>query len=99
MIRNGFKIRKATGVFATLIMNQPVPLVVTDDNYVIGKLSSINNNYLLNGIYQLSYGDYVRVKVPFGNGYTKTLDPEELMQFPENYEFRMPPARRGRNRS
>ena len=71
-------------------MREPASLLVTANNYVVGKVSSYGSHYLLFGLYQANNGPYVRVKVPLWNGPSIIMKPEEIHQFPENYEFNVP---------
>ena len=95
---NKIKCKSADGVFMKLRMTQPGPMLVTADNYAVGRLSRFANTYILRGLYQLDYGPYIRVKVHIENGHTLPLDAEEIHQFPEYHEFRVPITRPRQNR-
>ena len=77
-------------------MRYPAPILVTPDNYIMGKVSSFGQNYILFGIYSINNGPHVRVKVPLGGGPAVGLTRDEWGQFPEHHEFEIPdsaPAR------
>ena len=71
-------------------MQIPGPILVTADNYIVGKVSSFGQNYILFGIYDVNNRPPFRVKVPLGGGPTIALNPDELRQFPKNHEFQIP---------
>ena len=87
MLGNGLKFKKANGALVSLKTHQPVLLIVTAENYAVGKLITVGSNYRLLGLYQRIGGDFVRVKVPLGARQLLVMNPEEIQQFPENYEF------------
>ena len=98
MIPNVFYYRRANGAFAPLIMNQPTPLVATVYDYVVGKVSTVGNVNRLLGIYQKYHGTWIRIKVHHEDGHVLFMEPEEIEQFPENYNFHIPTPIVRRNR-
>ena len=79
-------------------MDQPTPLLATADNYAVGKVNSVGNvNYLV-GIYQKYNGTYLRLKVHLGDEHLYIMEPAEVHQFPEYYDFHSPTATVRRNR-
>ena len=73
-------------------MNEPTPLLATGDNYVVGKVSRLGNANHLLGLYQKHNGVYLRLKVHLQNGHILAMEPEEIQQFPEDYNFHIPTA-------
>ena len=68
-------------------MSHPALLLVTDDNYAVGKIKTLSHLNFLQGFYQVIYGQKIRVKVHIGDGHSVSMRPEEIYQFPEDYEF------------
>ena len=71
-------------------MNQAAALLITADNYAVGKVSTFGDDNHILGFYQISYGRNIRIKIHVGDGHFQAMNPEEMHQFPENYEFRIP---------
>ena len=91
MVRDGLFFKKANDMFYPLRMRQPGLLLVTADNYFVGKVSTIGHDYVLLGLYERNNGQYVRVKVPVGNRQPPlVMEPDEIEQFPERYYFHIP---------
>ena len=71
-------------------MPRIAPLMVTADNYAVGKLNTYCNTSLLLGFYQIIHGYYIRVKVHIRDGHSVAMEQEEIHQFPENHIFHTP---------
>ena len=67
-------------------------LLATGDNYVVGKVSRFRNANQLLGLYQEYNGIYLRIKVHLGDEHICIMQPEEIGQFPEYYNFHIPTA-------
>ena len=90
---NKIKCKTSDGFFIKLRMANPGPILVTADNYAVGKLSRSGNIYILHGMYKRDYGSYIRVKVHIDDGHSQVMEPREVHTFPEYYEFRVPVER------
>ena len=86
----GLKYKRSDGVFIPLRSHEPASLLVTADDYAVGKLSSFGQNYLLLAFYLQHYGQYTRVKIPITGGHPVAMNSDEIHQFPERHEFRVP---------